>query len=139
MTNDPNDFNARIIEEFRTNAGVVGGPFEGMPMLLLHTTGAKSGAERINPLAYQALDDGWAVFASKGGAPSNPDWYYNVVANEDVSIEVGTDTVQATARVAAGDEREEIWSRQKATIPQFAEYEKTAGDREIPVIVIEAR
>ena len=97
MTNSPSDFNAAIIEEFRTNAGKVGGPFEGVPMLLLHTTGAKSGAERINPLAYQPLEDGWAVFASKAGATTNPDWYYNVRASGDVSIEVGTDTIEASA------------------------------------------
>ena len=137
MTTAPNDYNAKIIEEFRSNAGKVGGPFEGMPMLLLHTTGAKSGAERINPLAYQPLDDGWAVFASKAGAPTNPDWYHNVVANSDVTIEVGADTIEARARVAEGGEREQIWSRQKQTIATFAEYEQRAAPREIPVIVLE--
>jgi deazaflavin-dependent oxidoreductase (nitroreductase family) len=139
MTSDTNNFNAQIIEEFRGNAGKVGGPFEGLPMLLLHTTGAKSGAQRINPLAYQPLDEGWAVFASKGGAPTNPDWYYNVRANGDVTIEVGTETVEARAHIAEGDERERIWSRQKQTIPTFAEYEQNAAPREIPVIVIERR
>jgi deazaflavin-dependent oxidoreductase (nitroreductase family) len=139
MTSAPNDFNARIIEEFRANAGKVGGPFEGANMLLLHTTGAKSGAERINPLAYQALGERWAVFASKAGAPTNPDWYHNVVANPDLAIELGTETVPVRAHVAEGDEREEIWTRQKQAIPQFAEYEKTAGNRTIPVIVLERR
>jgi deazaflavin-dependent oxidoreductase (nitroreductase family) len=139
MTSAPNDFNARIIEEFRANAGKVGGPFEGANMLLLHTTGAKSGAERINPLAYQPLGERWAVFASKAGAPTNPDWYHNVVANPDLAIELGTETVRVRAHVAEGDEREEIWTRQKQAIPQFAEYEKTAGNRTIPVIVLERR
>jgi deazaflavin-dependent oxidoreductase (nitroreductase family) len=139
MTSAPNDFNARIIEEFRANAGKVGGPFEGANMLLLHTTGAKSGAERINPLAYQPLGERWAVFASKAGAPTNPDWYHNVVANPDLAIELGTETVPVRAHVAEGDEREEIWTRQKQAIPQFAEYEKTAGNRTIPVIVLERR
>ncbi|MDA0352408.1 MAG: nitroreductase family deazaflavin-dependent oxidoreductase [Chloroflexi bacterium] len=139
MTNDPNAWNRQIIAEFRENAGKVGGQFEGMPMLLLHTTGAKSGAARINPLAFQAIGDTWAVFASKAGATSNPDWYYNVVANPDLEIEVGTETVPARARVATSDERDRIWNTQKETIPQFAEYEKTAGSRTIPVIVIERR
>jgi deazaflavin-dependent oxidoreductase (nitroreductase family) len=139
MTSAPNDFNARIIEEFRANAGKVGGPFEGANMLLLHTTGAKSGAARINPLAYQPLGERWAVFASKAGAPTNPDWYHNVVANPELEIELGTETVPVRAHVAEGDEREEIWTRQKQAIPQFAEYEKTAGNRTIPVIVLERR
>lgn len=139
MTNDTNNYNAQIIEEFRSNAGEVGGPFEGLPMLLLHTTGAKSGAERINPLAYQPLEDGWAVFASKAGAPTNPDWYYNVRANGEVTIEVGTETIEGTAHIAEGDEREQIWSRQKEAIPTFAEYEESAAPREIPVIVVNRR
>lgn len=139
MTSDTNNYNAQIIEEFRNNAGKVGGPFEGLPMLLLHTTGAKSGAERINPLAYQALDDGWAVFASKAGAPTHPDWYYNVRASGDVSIEVGSDTIEGAAHIAEGAEREEIWSRQKQAIPTFADYEQSAAPREIPVIVIKRR
>ncbi|MDA0365716.1 MAG: nitroreductase/quinone reductase family protein [Chloroflexi bacterium] len=139
MTTDRTNFNEKIIAEFRENDGKVGGMFESMPMLLLHTKGAKSGAERVNPLAFQPLESGWAVFASKGGAPSNPDWYHNVVAQPEVTIEVGTETLAARARVAAGAEREHIWSAQKASVAQFAEYEKTAGKREIPVIVIERR
>ncbi len=108
-------------------------------MLILHTTGRKSGQERLNPLVYQALDNGWAVFASKAGAPTHPDWYHNLVADPDVTIEVGTDTLEVQARVAEGDERERIWSTQKATMPNFAEYEQSAGDRIIPVIVLERR
>ncbi len=132
-----NDFNQQIIAEFRENEGVVGGMFEGLPLLILHSTGAKSGQERLSPLAYQAVGDSWAIFASKAGAPTNPDWYHNVVANPDASIEVGTETVAVRARVAEGDERTRIFETQKANVPQFAEYEKSAGDREIPVVVLD--
>jgi deazaflavin-dependent oxidoreductase (nitroreductase family) len=136
MTNE-NDPNRKIIEEFRANDGVVGGMFEGMPLLLLHHTGAKSGTERVNPLAYQRLgDDSVAVFASKGGYPSNPDWFHNVVANPDVKVEIGTESYAGKARVATGDERERIWSAQKKALPQFAEYEAKVT-REIPVVVID--
>ena len=138
MTSEVNDRNALIIEEFRNNAGNVGGPFEGRNMLLLHNIGAKSGAERINPLVYQALDANFAIFASKGGAPTNPAWYYNLVANPEVTIEVGTDTIDVTARVAATEERDEIWERQKQAISTFADYE-AATDRVIPVVVLDRR
>lgn len=134
---DVHDFNQRIIAEFRANSGTVGGMFEGMPVLLLHTTGARSGLERVNPLVYQPLGDRWAVFASKAGATTHPDWYHNILADRAVTIEVGSEMLSATARVAEGDERERIWSTQKANVPTFAEYEQTAGDREIPVIVLE--
>jgi len=134
---DPNSFNERIIEEFRSTGGKPGGMFEGMPMLILHTTGAKSGKERLNPLAYQNVGDHWAVFASKAGATTNPDWYHNVVADPHVSIEIGTETVDTVARIAEGDERNRIWDAQKAKYPNFAEYEQTAGGREIPVVVLE--
>lgn len=135
MTN-ANDWNTKVIEEFRANGGKVGGQFEGLPLLLLHTRGAKSGAERVNPVAYQATDGVLAVFASKGGAPTNPDWYRNLVANPQVTVEVGTDTFDAQARVAEGEERERIWERQKQDVPGFAEYERRT-DREIPVVVLE--
>jgi deazaflavin-dependent oxidoreductase (nitroreductase family) len=133
------DWNQQIIDEFRANEGRVGGPFEGRTLLLLHHRGAKTGAERLNPLAYQRLaDDSVAVFASFGGAPRHPDWYRNLVANPDVAVELGTETVQARARVAEGDERERIWQRQKTDWPGFAEYEqKTQGIREIPVVILE--
>jgi deazaflavin-dependent oxidoreductase (nitroreductase family) len=134
---DMHEFNRSIIAEFRETGGKPGGMFEGMPMLILHSTGAKSGAERLNPLAYQAVGDHWAIFASKAGAATNPDWFHNVVANPSVSIELGSDTIAATARVATGEERDTIWETQKANAPQFAEYEQTAGDREIPVVVLE--
>jgi deazaflavin-dependent oxidoreductase (nitroreductase family) len=133
------DWNAKVIEEFRANGGNVGGAFEGFPLLLLHHVGARSGVERVNPLAYQQLDDSGslAVFASKGGAATNPNWYYNVVANPDTTIELGSETQRVTAHVAAGDERRRIWEAQKQAFPNFAEYEKTAGTREIPVVVLE--
>jgi deazaflavin-dependent oxidoreductase (nitroreductase family) len=134
------DRNQHVIDEFRANEGRVGGYFEGRTLLLLlHHRGAKTGAERINPLAYQRLsDDSVAVFASKGGAPTNPDWYHNVVANPDVTVEIGTETFPARARVAEGAERDEIFERQKRDWPGFADYEqKTRGIRELPVVVLE--
>ena len=131
------DWNTKIIEEFRANGGRVGGNFEGAPLLLLHTTGAKSGKERVSPMMYQDLGDGpVAVFASKAGAPDNPDWFHNLVANPDVTAEIGTDTRAFRARTATGDERERIWSKQKADYPGFAEYEEKT-DREIPVVVLD--
>lgn len=132
------DWNKGVIEEFRANAGAVGGVFEGRPLLLLHHRGARTGAERVTPLIYQALDGGgWAVFASVGGADHNPAWFHNLVANPDTRIEVGTDTHAARARVAAGAEREAIWSRQKSDYPFFAEYEQKTARHEIPVVVLE--
>lgn len=128
--------NRKIIDEFRSNAGVVGGPFDGIPILLLHHRGAKTGTERINPLAYRRDGDNYVVFASKGGAPENPDWYHNVRANPDVEIEVGTDSLKATARVASGEERDRLWSVQKLEFPGFAGYEDKTN-RQIPVVVLE--
>jgi deazaflavin-dependent oxidoreductase (nitroreductase family) len=133
------DWNQQIIDEFRANDGRVGGNFEGRTLLLLHHTGAKTGTERINPLAYQRLSgDSVAIFASKGGAPTTPDWFYNLVAHPDVTVEIGTETHSARARVAEGAERETIWTKQKSDWPGFAEYEeKTAGIREIPVVILD--
>lgn len=133
---DTNDFNTAIIEEFRANAGKVGGMFDGRTMLLLHSTGAKSGQERVNPLVYQPLDDTWAVFGTKGGAPTNPDWFHNLVVNPAAKIEVGTDTVDVRARVAGDEERDGIWEQQKQDVPGFADYEKST-DRTIPVVILE--
>jgi deazaflavin-dependent oxidoreductase (nitroreductase family) len=130
------DFNQQVIDEFRENAGKVGGGFEGAPMVLLHTTGAKSGRERVSPLVYQPDGDNVVVFASKGGAPTNPDWYHNLRAEPEVEIELGTKTLKALARVAEGEERTRLWEKQKQLMPQFAEYEK-AADRTIPVVVLE--
>jgi len=131
------NWNDKIIEECRTSEGRVGGPFQGLPILLLHHRGARSGGERGNPLAYQALGDGgWAIFASKGGAPTNPDWYHNLVANPRTKVEVGTQTFEVSARVAEGEERERIWGKQKVDWPGFAGYER-ATTRRIPVVILE--
>ena len=135
---DTNDFNASIITEFRANAGKVGGPFEGATLLLLHSTGAKSGDERVQPLMYSARDNGYVIFASAAGAPKHPAWYHNLLAHPEASIEVGTESVDVVARVTEGDERSSIWEPWKSAVPQFAEYEQKT-DREIPVIVLEPR
>lgn len=133
-----NDYNQAIIDEFRANGGKVGGQFEGFPLVLVHHKGAKSGTERVNPLAYQRLsDDSIAVFASKGGAPTNPDWFHNLVANPNTSIEIGTEQYDVTARVAEDEERDRIWEAQKQAFPNFAEYEATTGGRKIPVVVLD--
>ena len=130
------DFNARIIEEFRRGGGKVVGPAEGFSLLLLHTTGARSGVERVTPVAYQPLPEGWAVFATHAGAPNNPAWFHNVLAHPETIIEIGTETVPVRARLTGGEEREQIWSRQKAFYPSFAKHEEKTT-REIPVIVLE--
>lgn len=132
------DWNTKIIEEFRGNEGRVGGQFEGAPLLLLHSTGAKTGAERLNPMMYQRVGDAYAVFASKAGAPTNPDWYHNLVANPEATIEVGTETKPVRARIAQADERSRIWETQKERYPGFAEYEQKTT-REIPVVILEPR
>lgn len=130
------DFNAAIIDEFRANGGKVGGQFAGAPMLLLHTTGARSGTERVNPLVYQPDGENLVIFASKGGAPTHPDWYHNLATHPDVTVEVGDRTVPMRARVAEGAERERLWERQKKVMPGFADYEANTS-RVIPVVVLE--
>lgn len=132
------DFNSDIVNEFRQNAGKVGGMFEGAPLLLLHSTGAKSGESRVHPLMYQQLDNAYAIFASAAGAPSSPAWYHNIVANPDASIEVGTETLSVTARVLSDDERSPIWERQKSNFANFAEYEGMTT-RQIPVVVLQPK
>ncbi|HWD09119.1 MAG TPA: nitroreductase family deazaflavin-dependent oxidoreductase [Actinomycetota bacterium] len=135
---DPNDWNRAIIDEFRANEGKVGGHFEGRTLLLLTHTGAKTGTIRVNPVAYQRRGDSYAIFASKGGAPDNPDWFHNLLANPHVEIEVGTERIPVRARVAEGAERDEIFDRQKEIWPGFDEYEeKTKGIRTIPVVVLD--
>ena len=133
---DVNDWNTGIIAEFRANAGKVGGQFEGAPLLLLHSTGAKSGQERVNPMMYLADGDSYVVFASKAGAPTSPDWYHNLVANPDASIEVGESTINVVAHVAEGETRDRLWSQQKELYPGFAEYEAKTT-RQIPVVVLQ--
>jgi deazaflavin-dependent oxidoreductase (nitroreductase family) len=129
------DFNAQIIEEFRANDGHVGGMFEGNTLLLLHHTGAKSGQERVNPLAYQADQGRYVVFASKAGAPTNPDWYHNLKANPNVTIEVGSETIPVVAKEATGEERDRLYRAQAERVPSFAEYEQKT-DRAIPVVLL---
>jgi deazaflavin-dependent oxidoreductase (nitroreductase family) len=130
------DWNAPIIEEFHANQGKLGGPFEGASILLLHHTGAKSGRERTNPLAYQADGDRFLVFASKAGAPTNPDWYHNLKGHPDAKIEVGTETIPVRAKELSGEERDRLWNRQVELMPGFGEYEAKSG-RKIPVIALE--
>ena len=130
------DYNRAIIEEFRANGGKVGGQFEGAPLLLLHTVGAKTGQPRVNPVMYRQLPNGYAVFASKGGAPTNPDWYHNLLAHPRVSAEIGTGTAEFVARVAEGEEREGIWTAHKAANAGFADYEQKTS-RQIPVVILE--
>jgi deazaflavin-dependent oxidoreductase (nitroreductase family) len=132
------EWNDKVIAEFRANEGRVSGAFAGAPLLLLHSTGARSGRERVNPMMYQAVGDGFAVFASKAGADTNPDWYHNLRAHPQVRIEVGTETLEVTARVLGPDEREPIWEEQKARYPGFAEYEEKT-DRVIPVVMLVRR
>jgi deazaflavin-dependent oxidoreductase (nitroreductase family) len=134
---EPTDFNGKIIAEFRANDGKVGGPFAGSDILLLHHTGARSGVERVNPLAYQRVGDSFAVFASKAGAPGNPDWYHNLLAHPDTFVEVGTGTIKVRARVADPGERDVIWAQQKERAPGFAQYEQKAAPRKIPVILLD--
>jgi len=133
-----NDFNNDIINEFRANAGKLGGGFEGANMVLVHHTGARTGTERVAPLAYRAEGDGWVIFASKAGAPDNPDWFHNLKANPATSVEIGAETIDVTAIEVTGAERDRIFDLQKAEVPQFAEYEANT-DRIIPVILLERR
>lgn len=130
------DWNARIIEEFRANGGQLGGMFAGADVLLLHHTGSKTGIERVSPLGYQRVGNAYAVFGSNSGKTSDPSWVHNVQAHPRTTAEIGTETVEVVARVAVGEERARIWERQKANVPQFAEYEGTA-QRDIPVVILE--
>ncbi len=134
-TSETNDWNEQIKAEFRATAGIVGGPFEGAPMLILHTTGAKSGLERENPLVYLPDGDRMVVFASKGGAPTHPHWFLNLKANPEVTVEVGTETVKAVAEEVTGAERDELYGRQVEKMPQFGEYQKD-NPRLIPVVAL---
>ena len=131
-----NEFNRNLIGEFRANDGKVTGVFAGAPVLLLTTTGARSGRKHTTPLVYQQDGDRIVVFGSKGGAPTHPAWYHNLVANPIVTVELPGETFEAKARTAEGAERERIWSAQKEIMPGFAEYEAKT-DRQIPVVVLE--
>jgi deazaflavin-dependent oxidoreductase (nitroreductase family) len=139
MSTSPFDFNARIIDEFRANEGRVGPPFEGTSLLLLHHTGARSGKDYVNPLAYLRDGDRYVVFASKRGAPSHPAWYHNLKAHPGVEAEIGTQTISVQAEEARGEERDRLFSTQAQRSPAFAEYQVKAGERVIPVMVLTPR
>ena len=131
-----NDFNRTVIEEFRANDGKVTGQFAGAPLLLLTTTGAKSGQTRTNPVAYRREGERVFVFASKAGAPRNPDWFHNLVAHPDVTVELPGETYRALAVVVDGDERDRVWEAQKTAMPGFADYERKTA-RRIPVVELQ--
>jgi deazaflavin-dependent oxidoreductase (nitroreductase family) len=130
---DTNDWNQKIIEEFRANEGKVGGQFEGAPVLLLTTTGAKSGRRHTTPMMYLLGDNGVYVFASKAGAPTNPDWYHNLVANPTVTVELGKDQYDAAAKALQGVERDRVYAEQAKLYPGFSEYQEKTS-RVIPVV-----
>jgi deazaflavin-dependent oxidoreductase (nitroreductase family) len=135
---DRNDWNRQTIEAFRANEGKVGGWWEGKPLLLLTTTGARSGQSRTTPTMYLRDGDRLIIFASKGGAPTHPDWYHNLVAHPEVTVEVGPETYEATATVLHGEERDRLYARHAELYPQFDEYQKKTT-RKIPVIALERR
>ena len=132
---DFNDFNKQIIEEFRANEGKVGGQFAASSLLLLTTTGAKSGQSRTNPVAYTTDGDDLIIIASKGGAPTNPDWYYNLKANPAVTVELGREEFQTRAVIAEGTERDRLFTQMAEIMPGFADYQQKT-DRQIPVVVL---
>lgn len=135
MVNPVQEWNRNIIKEFRANEGKVGGQFAGAPMALLTHTGRKSGEERTNPLVYMADGDRYLVFASKGGYPSHPDWYRNLIANPNATVEIGTDKFDVVATEVTDDERDRLYAKNAALRPAFAEYqEKTT--RKIPVVAL---
>ena len=129
------DWNKAIIEEFRANDGKVGGQFTDSSLLLLHTTGAKSGLPRVNPTICMADGERVVIVASKAGAPTNPDWYHNLVANPEVGVEVGTEKFQARATVASEPERTDLFRKMVTMNPGFAEYERKTT-RVIPVVIL---
>ncbi len=131
-----NDFNKTIIEDFRANGGKVSGQFAGGILLLLNTIGAKSKQPRTNPLAYTKDGDKYLIIASKAGAPTNPDWYYNIVANPEVTVEVGSERFQARATIPEGEERDRLYNQMATQMPGFAEYQRNTT-RRIPVVVLE--
>lgn len=133
-----NDFNTKIMAEFHENGGKVGGRFEGVDVLILTTTGRKSGQTRWNPLAYSMDGDRYIIIASKGGAPTSPDWYHNLVANGSAVIEVGADVIPVQATIATGAERDRLYAQHAARMPQFDQYARNTT-REIPVVVLARR
>jgi deazaflavin-dependent oxidoreductase (nitroreductase family) len=135
-TTDYNEFNRKLIEEYRANGGKVSGMFAGAPLLLLTTTGARSGQPRVAPLAYTTDNDRMVVIASKGGAPTHPDWFYNVRSNPDVTVELGAEAFPARATILQGAERQRLFDQMAAQMPNFAEYQRNTT-RQLPVIVLE--
>ena len=133
---EPNDFNRSIIEEFRANGGIVRGPFDGATLLLLTTTGAKSGRRGTTPLVYSKDGDRLVIMASKAGAPTNPAWYHNVLAHPTVTVEVGTESFDARATVITGAERDRLYAQHAEKNPGFLEYQKKTT-RVIPVVTLE--
>jgi deazaflavin-dependent oxidoreductase (nitroreductase family) len=131
------EFNGKMIAEFRANAGRVGGPFAGSDILLLHHTGARTGAQRVSPLVFVRVGESFAIFATKSGAPVNPAWFHNLLAHPRATVEVGNQTIAVTARVAQPTERDTIYDRQKERNPAFARYEERAAPRKIPVVVLD--
>ena len=135
---DMSDWNRQTIEAFRASGGKVGGMWEGRPLLLLTTTGAKSGQRHTTPTMYLRDGDRLLIFASKGGAPTNPAWYHNLVTHPQVTVEVGSETYEATATILTGEERDRLYARQAELYPQFGEYQ-TKTTRKIPVVALERR
>lgn len=133
---DQNTYNRQLIEEFRANRGKSGGPMEGRPLLLLTTTGAKSGQLRTTPMMYIPDGDRLLVIASNAGAPVHPDWYRNLVAYPEVTVEVGNEIFEAIAIVTEGPERQRLWTRVVELYPFFADHQAKVT-RQIPVIVLE--
>ena len=131
-----NEFNRGVIDEFRTNEGQVGGMFQGAPMLLLTSTGAKTGRRHTTPVVYTTDGDRLVIFASKGGSPTNPAWYHNLVANPEATVELGQDTFKVKAVVTTGEERSRLFEQRAAVMPNFAEYQQKTT-RQIPVIALE--
>lgn len=129
------NFNEQLVEEFRATGGKVTGTFEGAPLIVLTTTGARSGATRVNPLVYTRDGEDYVIIASKGGAPESPAWYHNLLANPHATAEVGTEKFAVTARVAEGEERDRLYEAQAALMPNFAEYQRKTT-RRIPVVVL---
>jgi len=138
MTDDLRDFNSHLIEEFRANDGKLSGQFENSPILLLTTTGARTGLGHTTPMMYRIDDERLLVFASNAGAVKAPDWYHNLVVNEKVTVEIGEETFVAIATVAEGEERERLFAETLVNYPFFADHERKAG-REIPVVILDRR
>ena len=136
MANERLEFNSKVIEEFRANGGKVGGPFEGAQLLLLTTTGAKSGEPRTSPLVYTTDGDRIVIIASMAGAPTNPAWYHNLAARPDATVELGSETIKVSAHDAEGDERQRLYDAQAEMMPAFKEY-AAKTERVIPVVLLD--